>query len=160
MRRSILTAIAAFVAIVATQLAVVQPAAAVPGGDWLKNGGSNLCLDGSASQGVRMMTCSTTSKYQRWTPAFHDPYDLEPIALRNEAYSDMCLDGSVSSGARLLPCNKKPWQIWSFGGMPSLMNDAYGFDKALDGSASHGVRMNDRAYDSPYQTWRFVIVRT
>ncbi|GAA0900203.1 hypothetical protein GCM10009557_76340 [Virgisporangium ochraceum] len=151
----------AVVALVLAPSTIVQPArAAAPAeGVWLKNGSSStLCLDGSVSQGVRMMRCNTASRYQQWAQIW---IGLHSFELRNVG-SDFryCLDGSVSSGARLLPCNENDWQEWIEDESGNhLSNLAYGVRRSLDGSVSQGVRMNATSSSSLYQKWRFVVVR-
>jgi hypothetical protein len=150
--------VVALIAIVLAQLAITQPArAAAPGDFWLMNGITGLCLDGSASQGVRMNTCSTASRYQLWYVNCYN-IDCTDYELKNRANSNLCLDGTISSGARMLPCNGLVYQIWFQTATRHFSNYAYGVARSLDGSASQGVQMKVTASASAYQHWYWIAV--
>ncbi|GAA0903835.1 hypothetical protein GCM10009557_79570 [Virgisporangium ochraceum] len=151
--RVLIRTVAAVITIMVAQVAVGSPARAADNpGQLIVNDATELCLDGSVSQGVRLSMCNAASPYQRWTSTF---LDGDSYILMNRASGTVCLDGSVTSGARMLPCNYGAWQVWESGENLQLFNAAYDDDRALDGSVSRGVRMNVTV-NSRYQHWRFV----
>jgi hypothetical protein len=125
----------------------VPAVSAAAWGFWLKNrANTSLCLDGSATNGVRWATCSTTSLYQQW--------NISGNFLFNYYY---CLDGAVANGVRAIDCNGSDWQSWYTVG-ENLHNKAYREARSLDGSVSQGIRMNTTNYGSRWQNWYFQVV--
>ncbi|KOU81270.1 hypothetical protein ADK94_27180 [Streptomyces sp. XY593] len=115
-------------------------AQAAPTATPMKNVASGKCLDGSLSQGVRLITCNGTS-YQSWS---YNGYSLVHAA------SGMCLDGSLSQGVRLVACNGSGYQNWSWDTYDYVTHE--GTQKCLDGSLSQGVRLN-ACNETAYQRW-------
>ncbi|MFI5846051.1 RICIN domain-containing protein [Catenuloplanes sp. NPDC051500] len=64
---------------------------------------SGLCLDASASQGVRLNGCNGGA-YQQW----YSTTGWDVVHVR----TGLCLDASVSQGAVLETCNGGTYQQW------------------------------------------------
>jgi Ricin-type beta-trefoil lectin domain len=126
---------------------VAAPAHAV-GPQWV-NKATQLCLDGSISQGVRLEPCNPY-EYQEWTvlPAAGSDY-----VVFYHAATRLCLDGSISVGVRLNTCNDSIYQRWEVrygSNAMALLNAAT--RACLDGGISDGVRLK-RCNNSDYQRW-------
>ncbi|WP_369374444.1 ricin-type beta-trefoil lectin domain protein [Promicromonospora sp. Populi] len=143
----------AITAVIALSMSVFvgAPASAtIPGG--LMNVATSLCLDGSISQGVRLVACNTDG-YQDWSTEESGPY----VVFRHDA-TGKCLDASISNGVRLNACNGSEYQEWQWrtGSTASafLHVGTRTIDEAqcLDGSISEGVRLK-RCNNSEYQRW-------
>ncbi|MFJ3223578.1 RICIN domain-containing protein [Streptomyces sp. NPDC086783] len=94
---------------------------------------ADQCLDGSASQGVRLNTCNG-STYQKWD------YFWDASAQIRHYQSGRCLDGSVTQGVRLVACNGSSYQKWR----PTLTTGEIRHvqsGRCLDGSVTQGVRL-------------------
>ncbi|MEV8630506.1 RICIN domain-containing protein [Streptosporangium sp. NPDC051023] len=134
-----------------TSITAVQASAGTAAIYSLINVHSNLCLDGSISQGVRLNTCNYDSTYQQWS---FDAYD-EGYQIKN-VHSNLCLDGSISQGVRLNTCNSgSPYQQWGEIEVGNLGRYTYTNAhslRCLDGSISQGVRLNTCNYGT-YQQW-------
>jgi hypothetical protein len=117
------------------------PGAAAPA-PWtyqiLAHEGTGLCLDASASQGVRLNDCGTG--YQLWRKS-NDEWKHD-VTLR-------CLDGSASQGVRLNTCDGGRYQDWISSSDGSFKNKT---GLCLDASVSQGVRLNT-CNNSRYQDW-------
>jgi hypothetical protein len=102
---------------------------------------SGRCLDGSISQGVRLITCNG-STYQQWYTTTGWNYV--------HVQSGRCLDGSISQGVRLNSCNGSTYQQWGSTNGLDFVHVQSG--RCLDGSISQGVRVNS-CNGSAYQQW-------
>jgi hypothetical protein len=143
-----IVAAVALTAVMALSMAlfVASPARAV--GNSYVNQATDRCLDGSISQGVRLMECNG-SEYQEW-----DLIGTSPNYVVYHKATEKCLDGSISNGVRLNTCNYGAYQIWEYrkgdAGI-ALLNTAT--RTCLDGSISEGVRIKT-CNNSDYQRWR------
>ncbi|MFK3983330.1 RICIN domain-containing protein [Micromonospora sp. NPDC050397] len=110
---------------------------------FLEHQSSQRCLDGSASQGVRLNTCHFNS-YQLWNDniprRFYHPESIQ------------CLDGSLSQGVRLNTCNGSNFQQWTYQAGSGLIVHAQS-GRCLDGSVSQGVRLISCDAGNPFQWW-------
>lgn len=120
-------------------LAAAAPTQAHAAGFTLRPAQSLACLDGSLSQGVRVIPCNG-SAYQLWS---RGDYTFVHAA------TGRCLDGSLSQGVRVVTCNGSSYQVWPWRG-DELVNSATG--KCLDGSLSQGARLLT-CNGSDYQRW-------
>jgi len=110
MRFSAGIAVIGFVAGLA-MTAAVTPASAVERADGdtailsvVRHVQSGRCLDGSVSNGVRLLACNGGA-YQEWgTRTGNDMVHIR---------SGRCLDASVSNGVRLHTCNGSTYQKWT-----------------------------------------------
>ncbi|GAA2084876.1 hypothetical protein GCM10009759_04250 [Kitasatospora saccharophila] len=106
---------------------------------------SGKCLDGSVSQGVRLVTCDG-SLYQEWV------VDFSGAGAIKHVQSGKCLDGSVSQGVRLVTCDSGSFQQWNPKVAYAIKHVQSG--KCLDGSVSQGVRLVTCDGGS-FQQWTF-----
>ncbi|MEU6982262.1 RICIN domain-containing protein [Streptomyces sp. NPDC046324] len=117
-----------------------QAAAKVAASSDVVHSQSGKCLDGSLSQGVRLVTCDGGA-YQRWT------YSGDSLV---HAQSGRCLDASVSQGVRLIVCDGGSYQKWDTNIDGELRHRQSG--RCLDGSVSQGVRIL-ACNGTSYQWW-------
>ncbi|MEV0954027.1 ricin-type beta-trefoil lectin domain protein [Promicromonospora sp. NPDC050249] len=114
----------------------------------IENVATRECLDGSISEGLRLMTCNDVG-YQDWIARGANPHTFLHVATAK------CLDGSISDGVRLKECNTSDYQRWEWrkgeNGF-ALLNIAT--RKCLDGSISEGVRLMT-CNNSDYQRWQY-----
>ncbi|CAM3573252.1 RICIN domain-containing protein [Kibdelosporangium persicum] len=111
---------------------------------------SELCLDGSVSQGIRLNKCNTNG-YQDWE-VINNHTGGDGTVFRH-VESRLCLDASVDKGVRLNKCNYTTYQQWyrSTSGAKDLFHSQSHF--CLDGSVSQGVRLNTCTDNNTYQMW-------
>lgn len=140
----------AITAVMALSMAVFVAAPARAASESLTNVATGRCLDGSISQGVRLMECHPYT-WQDW--------ELLPVGPFNQDYrvrhvaTGECLDGSISEGVRLRPCNTSDYQRWDW--RDGSAGDAYlnlATGMCLDGSISEGVRLMT-CNNTEYQRW-------
>jgi len=137
-------------AAVRAQASTAGELSAAPGGAII-HVQSGLCLDGSASQGVRLVECNG-SDYQNWTAERQDIIVTITYQLRNER-TQTCLEGTISYGPRLRPCNNETsYDNWTYSGR-ELAPYLYRGVRCLDGSRSGGVQIKDCTGDNHYQQW-------
>lgn len=142
-------AAAATMAVIALSMAlfVATPARAASTQD-IMNVATQLCLDGSISQGVRLNACNQ-GEYQEWT--LRDSTSGSYVLYH--AATQKCLDGSISNGVRLNTCNGGEYQDWEVrdgSNGDALLSVAT--RTCLDGSVSKGVRLK-RCNNTEYQRW-------
>ena len=151
MRRALAFAVTLIAAAVAGVVAVAPPAAAESFQYVLQSHRYNptQCLDASISNGVRLMPCALTSKFQRWT------YDGAWHLVRYNG--TMCLDGSTTNGVHLLTCDGDDTQQWYLtGSLLAGFNVRLvegGGTMCLDGSTSNGIRLRPCDEASSFQRW-------
>ncbi|MEV0954028.1 ricin-type beta-trefoil lectin domain protein [Promicromonospora sp. NPDC050249] len=139
-----MVAAVAITAVIALSIAVFVAAPARAVGNPQINVATERCLDGSISEGVRLMTCNG-SMYQDW--------DLTIPRRIYEPAIGKCLDGSISHGVRLNDCNGSEYQQWDFtAGFNGDRVLNLATRKCLDGSISEGVRLVT-CNNTDYQRW-------
>ncbi|MGW1765014.1 RICIN domain-containing protein [Streptomyces sp. NPDC002073] len=105
---------------------------------------SGKCLDGSISQGVRLVACDGGA-YQQWIVS------VSQTATIKHVQSGKCLDGSTSQGIRLITCDGGTYQQWNTN-LPGYVVKHVQSGKCLDGSVSQGIRLITCS-NSNYQAW-------
>ncbi|NJP42627.1 RICIN domain-containing protein [Actinacidiphila epipremni] len=105
----------------------------------LQNQQDALCIDDSATAGLRHNTCNGAN-YQDFT--FTAQSDGS-VTIKN-VHTGLCVDDSVSTGLRHNTCNSSDYQRWDLlpwdDGTLSLMNVHTGL--CVDDSVSAGLRHN------------------
>ncbi|MCX5589150.1 RICIN domain-containing protein [Streptomyces erythrochromogenes] len=105
---------------------------------------SGKCLDGSLSQGVRLVTCDSGA-YQQWIVS------VSSAATIKHVQSGKCLDGSASQGIRLVTCDGGAYQQWTTNLSGYVVKHVQS-GRCLDGSVSQGVRLITCS-GANYQAW-------
>ena len=143
-----MVAAVAITAVIGLAIALFVAAPARADGPLLINVATQRCLDGSISQGVRLMECDF-NEYQEWSKQSAG----SPNYVLMHVKTGMCLDGSISNGVRLNGCNGSEYQKWEwrFGSNgDAFLNVAT--RTCLDGSISEGVRLKT-CNNTEYQRW-------
>ena len=144
-----MVAAVAITAVIALSMALFGAAPARAASSLFINVATQRCLDGSISEGVRLMTCND-SYYQDWVPRREDSVNVYSFL---HVATGKCLDGSISEGVRLNTCNTSDYQQWEW----RIGSEGYALlnlatRKCLDGSISEGVRLKT-CNNTEYQRW-------
>lgn len=166
-RSSFCAAVVAGLMVVVGMTVATPAKASQPSGSQFYNIATHLCLDDSASNGLRVFACSEAS-YQNGYQAFNTittaggGHSFPYTAIQN-VNTGMCLDDSAANGLRDFPCNNASmvtgYQTWIVTKDLSsvywqLKNMATGL--CLDDSVQYGLRgfpCSDASFTNGYQEW-------